>query len=92
MAEKKMKEEGKETEIYEGRLTGIFTGFRNYDTIFRFQGGSSWRQDEYFFRSHYLDSPRARIVKVTRATDNKEIFYIEIHGTDTPVEVKMSYA
>lgn len=88
----KRKEEGKETEIYEGRIAGIFAGFRNYDTIFKFQGGSSWRQDEYFYRSHYRDSPKARIVKITRAIDHKEIFYIEIDGIDTPVEVKASYA
>lgn len=91
MTEKK-KEEGKEAEIHEGRLAGIFTGFRNHDTIFHFQGGSSWRQDEYFYRSHYRESPRARIVKVIRKTDQKEFFYIEIDGIETPVEVKPSYA
>ena len=85
------KEEGMETDIYEGRLFGIFKGYRNYDTIFKFQGGSSWRQDEYLYRSHYLDSPNAKVVKVLTKKDRKEIFYIEVEGTETPVKVKPSY-
>ena len=89
MAEKK--EEGIEIEICEGRLSGIFKGFRNYDTIFKFQGGSSWRQDEYFYQYHFRDSPKAKITKITRTKDRKEIFYIEIDGIETPVEVKAAY-
>jgi len=86
----KVKKEGIETHIYEGRLDGIFKGFRNHDTIFKFQGGSSWRQDEYFYRSHHRESPRAQITKIL-TKDHKEIFYIEIDGIETPVEVKASY-
>lgn len=85
------KADGIETEIYEGRIAGIFRGFRNYDTIFKFQGGTSWRQDEYHFEYHYLDSPRARITKVITAADRKEIFYIEVDGVESAVQVKASY-
>ena len=88
---RKKKAEGKETIIYEGRLAGIFKGFRNYDTIFRFLEGTSWRQDEYLFEYHFLDSPRAKIVKIVTNNDHKEIFYIEVAGVASPVQVKAAY-
>ncbi len=84
------KKDGKETEIYEGRIAGIFKGFRNYDTIFKFQGGTSWRQDEYLYEYHYLDSPRARVLKIV-TTEQKEIFYIEVDGVESAVQVKAAY-
>lgn len=85
------KSEGIETTIYEGKLAGIFRGFRNYDTIFKFMGGTSWRQDEYLFEYHFLDSPRARIIKIITDIDHKEIFYIEVDGVASAVQVKAAY-
>lgn len=78
--------------IYEGRLAGVFEGFRNYDTLFKFLGGSTWRQDEYLFKYHYLYSPMAKIVKVRKKKGGQvETFYIEIEGIDTRVKVKSAY-
>ena len=84
--------EGHEDLIYEGRIAGVFTGFRNHDTIFKLQGGISWRQVEYHFEYHYRDSPRVKIVKITNKEKHKEAFYIEVDGVKTRVEVKSSYA
>ncbi len=85
------KAEGIETTIYEGKLAGIFRGFRNHDTIFKFLEGTSWRQDEYFFEYHFLDSPKARITKIITNNDHKEILYIEIDGVMSAVQVKAAY-
>lgn len=90
------KEKAFEECIHEGRIAGIFTGFRNYDTIFKFEGGSAWRQDEYHFEYHYLYSPKAKIIRVREETVDhkvfKEIFYIEVEGIKRRVQVKGSYA
>ena len=88
---KRKKAEGVETIICDGRIAGLFKGFRNHDTIFKFQGGSSWRQDEYLYEYHYRDSPKATITKVVTTKDRKEILYLEVDGIATPVEVKGAY-
>lgn len=77
--------------IYEGRIDGVFKGFRNHDTVFRFQGGANWRQDEFFFAYHYLYSPKAKIIKVIDKKNRKELFYIEVDGVKHRVLVKSAY-
>lgn len=80
-----------ETCVCEGRIDGVFTGYRNYDSIFKIQGGGSWRQDEYLFQYHHLYSPKAKVMKIIRKEDLKEIFYLEIEGVKTRVQVKSAY-
>ena len=77
--------------VSEGLLDGIFAGFRNYDTIFKIQGGGAWRQDEYLFEYHYLYSPKAKVFRVLNKKDRKETFYIQIEGIKTRVQVKYAY-
>lgn len=78
--------------VLEGKLRGVFTGFRNYDTCFRFQSGGLWRQDEYLYTYHKINSPMAKIIRVVeqRAT-RKESFYIEVQGVPKRVKVRPSY-
>ena len=66
----------------EGRLRGSFKGFRNRDTLFRFQTGSEWRQAQYHYHYHYAYSPNARVVQ------KGSRFYIEVDGLADSVEVK----
>ena len=78
--------------IVEGKLSGLFKGFCNHDTCFKFIGGSTWRQAEYVHEYHHLDSPRAKIIRA--AKEHKGIidtFYIEVQGVKTRVKVKSSY-
>ena len=87
-------EDDTEQEICEGRLDGVFSGFRNHDNIFKILGGGAWRQDEYLFQYHHLYSPRARIIKTIDKKNEKEqmeTFYIEVEGVKTRVKVKPSY-
>ena len=85
------KDEAKETCICEGRIDGVFTGFRNHDTIFKIQGAGSWRQDEYLYRYHHLFSPKARVMKIVDEENHKEIFYLEVDGVKARVQVKYAY-
>ena len=77
--------------VYEGRIAEIFKGFRNYDTLFKFQGGEIWRQDEYTYEYHHLFSPKAKIIRIRKRGGTKETFYIEIDGVKTRVKVKAAY-
>lgn len=84
-------EELEEVVVLEGKLRGVFTGFRNFDTHFKFIGGYSWRQDEYLYQYHKKDTPRAKIIRVGKKGSPEEIFYIEVDGVTTRVKVKPSY-
>ena len=68
--------------IEEGHLKGVFTGFRNKETVFEFLNGSKWIQAVY--RKHCYDAfmPHARIKDI----DGR--YYIEIEGIGDTVEVK----
>lgn len=77
--------------ICEGKIDGIFAGFRNHDTIFKIQGAGSWRQDEYKFEYHHLFSPKAKIVKVIKKDPHREVFYLHVDGVKTQIEVKYAY-
>lgn len=77
--------------ICEGRIEGIFRGFRNFDTIFKFKSGESWRQNEYHTEYHHLFSPRARIIRIESKIDHSETCYIEVDGVKNRVKVKSVY-
>lgn len=77
--------------IYEGRLAEIFKGFRNHDTLFKVQGGGTWRQDEYKYEYHYLYTPKVRIFRVQKKGNPNEVFYLEVEGVKTRVKVKSAY-
>ncbi|MDP1526115.1 MAG: hypothetical protein Q8M20_09915 [Rhodocyclaceae bacterium] len=78
--------------VYEGRIDGVFKGFRNHDTLFKLQGGSTWRQFEYYFEYRHLFSPKITIYKIRNKSNGKEIFFMAVDGVKTMVEVKSSYA
>lgn len=92
MTDKEDNKEELEELIYEGRISGVFHGFRNHDSIFKFSGGSAWRQIEYLFEYHHLYSPKARILKLIDKVTRRERFFIEVDGVTTRAEVKSSYA
>lgn len=77
--------------IHEGRISGVFNGFRNHSTLFKFQGGEVWRQDEYFFRYQHLSSPQARIIRAVVKKTRQELFFIEVDGGERRVAVKPAY-
>ncbi len=81
-----------EAVIVEGRLSGLFKGFCNRDTCFKFIGGSIWRQCEYVYEYHHRASPKARIIRAAK-TDRRslDVFYIEIEGVKTRVKVRSNY-
>lgn len=86
-----MEEAAFEQCVSEGRLNGVFNGFRNHSTLFKFQGGAVWRQDEYFYRYYYLSSPKARILRILTKEDRRELFYIDVDGAERCVLVKPAY-
>ena len=82
----------KEEILLEGKLRGVFTGFRNFDTTFRFLGGGVWRQDEYLYTYHKLNSPMAKIIRVTeQRVTRKETYYIEVYSVPKRVKVRPAY-
>ena len=68
--------------IEEGQLKGSFKGFKNRDTIFKFQTGRSWRQSEYKYHYHYAYMPSAKVVQ----EGVRCILYVE--GMNDSVEVR----
>jgi hypothetical protein len=65
----------------EGRLSGSFKGFRNSETLFRFDDGSEWRQAEYNYCYHDAYNPSARVIQ------RGSRFYLEVEGLSQSVEV-----
>ena len=74
--------------VEEGRIYGVFNGFRNHDTLFKLQGGHTWRQFEYHFEYHHLFSPRVRIYKIVSRKSGHEAFFLAVEGVHTVIEVK----
>lgn len=70
------------TVIEEGRLKGAFKGYHNRDTVFEFQGGGRWQQNEYRYQYHYAYMPEARVV------DDGGKVQLYVAGMDAPIEVK----
>lgn len=85
------KEEEVERCVHEGRIDGLFKGFKNRDTIFKIRGCGCWRQAEYVCEYHHLDSPKARIIGIMDKKLRIEFFYIEIEGIKTRVKVLRHY-
>lgn len=67
--------------IQEGQLKGSFQGFHNRDTIFEFQGGGKWRQNEYKYCYHYAYMPLAKVV------ERQGAYYLEVEGMNDSVQV-----
>ena len=67
--------------IEDGQLKGAFKGFHNRETVFEFQGGGKWRQNEYKYNYYYSHMPFAKVV------DRSGAYYLEVDGTNDSVEV-----
>ena len=63
------------------RLKGAFQGFHDRDTVFEFQGGGKWRQNEYKHYYYYFYMPFAKVV------DRDGTYYLEVDGVDNSVEI-----
>jgi len=66
----------------EGYLRGNFEGFNNYDTIFEFENGSKWQQDEYKYYYHYANRPKAKVI------EENGRYFLEVKGLNSRVRVK----
>ena len=66
----------------QGRLKGIFKGFKNRGTTFQFYGGGKWKQMEYKYNYQYFYMPDAKVVY------EKGCYMMHVDGIDEPVEVK----
>ncbi len=78
--------------IVEGRLSGLFKGFCNRDTCFKFVGGSTWRQCDYVYEYHHIASPQAKIIRAAKTNRRSlDVFYLEVRGVKTRVQVKSNY-
>ena len=67
--------------VEEGQLKGSFRGFHNRETVFEFQGGGKWRQNEYKYDYHYAYMPRAKVV------DDHGGCRLEVDGMNDSIEV-----
>jgi hypothetical protein len=70
--------------VAEGRLKGVFKGFRNRNTIFEFSEGPRWRQAKYKYRFHIAIMPRARVVERAGA------HFLYVEGIEEPIEVRIA--
>ena len=68
--------------IEEGQLQGSFKGFKDRDTVFQFDGGKEWKQNEYKEHYRYFYMPRAKVVN----EDGR--YYLGVEGMSEKVEVK----
>lgn len=69
------------TIVEEGQLKGAFRGFKDRETVFEFQGGGKWRQNEYRYDYYYAYMPDAKVV------DGPDGYQLHVDGMDEPVEV-----
>lgn len=67
----------------EGQLKGAFTGFRDRDAIFEFNGGRKWRQAEYKYLYHYAYMPQAKVIQ------DGSRFILKVEGVDESVVVSL---
>tara|TARA_R110001606_G_scaffold399222_1_gene582282 strand:- start:2916 stop:3137 length:222 start_codon:yes stop_codon:yes gene_type:complete len=68
--------------IEEGQLKGTFKGFKNRDTIFEFNAGRKWKQNEYKYNYHYAYMPQAKVVSENTGD------YLIVEGMSDKVLVK----
>lgn len=68
--------------IEKGHLRGIFTGFRNKETVFEFLDGNKWIQAEYRKYQHDAFMPHAVIKDIGGR------YYLEVEGIHDSIEVK----
>lgn len=68
--------------IEEGQLKGSFRGFKNRDTVFEFDGGRKWKQNEDKYHYHYAYMPKAKVI------DEGGRYYLEVEGMNDKVEVQ----
>jgi hypothetical protein len=66
--------------VEEGQLKGSFRGFHNRETVFKFQGGGTWRQNEYKYNYHYAYMPQAKVV-------DDDGYRLEVDGMSDSVKV-----
>jgi hypothetical protein len=69
--------------VEEGQLKGEFNGFKDENTVFRFQNGGTWRQAAEHYHYDFVDTPDA---KVMRDQAGRCLLYVE--GMPEPVEVR----
>ncbi|MEK7996717.1 MAG: hypothetical protein AAB403_23175 [Planctomycetota bacterium] len=67
--------------IEAGQLRGSFKGFHNRDTVFEFQGGGKWRQNEYKYDYYYAYMPEAKVV------GDQGGYRLQVDGMSDSVEV-----
>lgn len=68
--------------VEQGQIKGSFRGFRNRDTLFEFNSGRTWKQNEYKNQYQYAYRPTARVVQ------DGGRYYLEVDCMNTRVEVK----
>ena len=67
--------------VEEGQLKGSFRGFHDRETVFEFQSGGTWRQNEYKYDYHYAYMPEAKVV------DDHGGYRLVVDGMSDSVEV-----
>ena len=67
--------------VEDGQLKGAFRGFHNRETVFEFQGGGKWRQNEYKYTYYYAYMPPARVI------EDQQGYRLEVEGLADSVEV-----
>jgi len=68
--------------VTDGYLEGNFEGFKDFDTIFEFDNGAKWQQDEYKYLYHYAYRPRAKVI------EDKGIYILEVQGINERIRVR----
>lgn len=68
--------------VKKGNLLGLFSGFRQRDTVFVFTDGERWQQDEHQYVDHYAHRPTATIQQEGSAC------YLSVEGVDGRVRVR----
>jgi hypothetical protein len=69
------------TVVEEEQLKGAFKGFHDRETIFEFQGGGKWRQNEYKHYYYYFYMPFAKVV------DRNGAYHLKVDGVNDSVAV-----
>lgn len=68
--------------VEDGVITSGFRGFKNRDTLFKFQSGRIYQQAEYRYCYRYAYRPRAVVV------DGPDGLQLHVEGMSQPVRVR----